>query len=288
MMIASGESAGRGRPLPSYRELKRSILQAGLLSCSEQGFNIARGPLTVLRDMLHLQLTDAAGDAEIWDTPPLLRSDWAVRGVWQDPPEAQWLSEPAGGHLLTPRPSMHLLSRLRWHPETRGEWLLRGQVFRNEVDTLPLYRQRCFTLYEYVALGTARQARKAIQQFEVGVLRLIVGGGLAGVCVRADDDGERTTRWLLKLPDTEPVSLLHELSFSPELLEAYGLGQSKVISFAVSLERLCLAYLAVFGCDAEQWPLFDEDEDEPDDELAAEPEDIPLADKFLSFDDEDE
>ena len=52
-------------------------------------------------------------------------------------------------------------------------------------------------------------------------------------------------------------------------MAAYGLGRTRAISFAVSLERLCLAYLAVHGCDPLQWPLYQnfDDADDLDGEL---------------------
>jgi hypothetical protein len=240
-------------PPPSYLELKPQLLRAGLLSCSQQGFNIARGALTHLRDRLWGRLATSISLDEVWDTPPLIRSDWVVRGVWQDPPEAQWLSASPGGQLLTPRPLMHLLSRLRWHPTAEGSWLLRGPAFRDEQDTLPLLRQRCFTLLEYVVLA-ADAPRQLETYFEILhhlLEQILLAAGRAPAAL-LQEDGALCTR--LALPDTAPVTLLRGACVTDPVLRGYGLEQQVIGSVGLSLERLCLLVLAACGPDEAHWP----------------------------------
>lgn len=241
--------------LPSYNELKRALLRVGLLSCSEQGFNIARGALAGLRDALWSRLSRLVDVDEVWDTPPLLRADWAVRGVWQAPPEAQWLSEAAAGQLLTPRPLLHLVNRLRWHPQERGSWLLRGWAFREEQDTLPLYRQRCFTQFEYVFLGTAPAAAAAAQDARDALGKLVTE-----CCSSASWPVEQLVvpagaeRTELQLAGVAPVGLYSCRSLEQAVREAYGQQACAIQTVSIGLERLCLALLAACGADPAGWP----------------------------------
>jgi hypothetical protein len=136
-------------PVKPYLELKRAMLGAGLLSCSQAGFNIAMGALPSLQDGLSSLITRLFDAAEHWVVPPLIRADWIPAGAWDNPAAEQWVHAAPVGHVLTPQPAMHLLNRLRHHPAP-GTYGLSGWCARQESDTLPLLRQVTFLMHERV------------------------------------------------------------------------------------------------------------------------------------------
>jgi hypothetical protein len=246
----------------SYQELKKSILKAGLLSCSEQGFNILRGPLAELAWALATHLGDLCEGTERWTTPLLLRRDWVIADAWHDPPPEQWCTEQPGGHLLAPRPLMHLLNRLRRHPQQSGAWLLSGPCVRNEQGTLPLYRQRAFTILEYAWLGEPHTVGHCQADVWDCVWELARGWDLPVDQVAGDDTlrasaADYAAEWSLRLllPDLDAVPLARATVLPLELCAAYGLAPQVVTTLGLGVERWCLAILARYGVEPAKWPI---------------------------------
>ncbi len=254
-----------------YLGTKHALIGAGMLSCSQVGFNIALGPLARLHSRMEQFLERLQPEAEPWLTPGLLREDWAVRDVWTNPPDAQWCREEPGGHLLTPRPLLHLLNRLRHHPVAEGAWRLRGSCVRHEYDTLPFYRQRSFSIVEYVWAGAQELVRQQATQLLMSLWKQAEAWDLPVELDAATDPLEHMEpqadypgkawpaeafplRIMLRLPDVPPLNLATAELVSPELRAAYKLGEVHYSSLGLGIERWCLALLVKFGIDPERWP----------------------------------
>ncbi|MBN2083322.1 hypothetical protein JW859_14085 [bacterium] len=274
-------------PIPEYLPIKREFMRAGLVSCSQQGFNIAFGPLTGLREGLATWMKSLEPADERWLVPALIRRDWVEYGIWNDPPAEMWCTEQPGGHLLTPRPLFHLLNRLRHHPSEGAVWLLEGQCTRNEdaEETLPLKLQRSFYMFEYIAQApegalnvwmgelfdrlwhqavawdlpvdrSAAQVQEDADRHtklsEEDAQRLALGWRLpVGSPVKAGAAGMDLR---LRLGDGEAVRLARGWLVPEELTRVYGLGQQRMAAVSCGLERWCLAILARYGANANLWP----------------------------------
>jgi hypothetical protein len=254
-----------------YIGTKHQLLGAGMLSCSQVGFNIAIGPLVRLHNRMQRMLARLQGEALPWLTPALLRSDWVERGVWQRPPEAEWCREEPGGHLLTPRPLMHLLNRLRHHPVEGGAWRLKGSCVRHEQDTLPFYRQRSFNMVEHAWIGAEEQVLrdcscvtmalwKQAESWDLPVELNAEVDPLADAEPGADfaADGWPAAAFplsiMLRLPDVPPLNLATAELIAPEVRAAYKLDNVHMASLGAGVERWCLALLVRYGIDPERWP----------------------------------
>ena len=245
-------AASKGLPvLPAYIEIKRAVIAAGLLSCSQAGFNIMLGPLAGLFEALKRHLCRLDPQASLWIVPPLLRPDWLPQGPLPPPGREQWCHEKPGGFLLTPRPLMHLLGRMRWHPEESGGWVLSGQCARQETDTLPLRRQRVFSVAEYVWLGDEEWTYARLAATAERLLRLCQDWRLP-VEMKAEDDDQSI---LLALPDTEPLKLMHATRISPAELSSYGIEERAVLTLSCGIERFMLAFLAAQGIEPRKWQV---------------------------------
>jgi hypothetical protein len=254
-----------------YLGTKYALIGAGMLSCSQVGFNIALGPLAKLHERMGRFLARSQPDAEMWLTPGLLRADWAVYGVWRNPPDDQWCHEEPGGHILTPRPLLHLLNRMRHHPVEQGAWCLQGNCVRDEQDTLPFYRQRSFTVVERAWAGAEEQVRRQATQAMMVLWKQLQAWDLpielnapADPLDRLEPEAEYPgTAWPaaafplrieLQLPDVPPLNLATAELVSPEICAAYKLGQVHYATLGAGIERWCLALLVRFGIDPERWP----------------------------------
>jgi hypothetical protein len=252
-------------PTTPYAGLKDRLLGAGVLRCSQAGFNITIGELAGLRDRIELWLADLEPGVQRWEVPVLLRPDWLPQGVWLDPADSQWCREEPGGFVLTPRLSMHMLNYLRWHAPAEGVWRLHGTCVRDETGTLPYYRQRVFSVVEYVWAARGPWAK---ERLDIAMKRLWMrvkawdlpvdwiaavepGHALAG----GDEPETQDLRGLpypqellLRLPDLAPVSLCRAELIPEQVCDAYGL-EGEVASLACGLERWCLAVLTRHGMD---------------------------------------
>lgn len=254
-----------------YIDTKRALISAEMLACSQVGFNVARGALADLQQRVAGRLMLLQPGAEQWLTPVLLRPDWLERGVWRNPPDGQWCREEPGGYVLTPRPLMHLLNRLRHHPVQRGTWRLQGSCVRHEQDTLPLYRQRGFTMVEYAWSGADDQVRDALMRvltrlwqlalhFDLPVTLASAGGADAALPADAPDAmwhipaAGLPLRLDLCLPELPPLNIATAEVIAPDVRAAYKLGALHVGSLGLGVERWCLALLARYGVDPERWP----------------------------------
>lgn len=238
--------------VPQYLPVKRAMISAGLLSCSEQGFVVAMGPLVELRAALTDWLARLEEVDERWEVPALIRADWVPRGVWREPAEDLWCSEQPGGHLLTPRPLFHLLNRLRHHPVEGGAWLLGGQCTRDERDTLPMLRQRVFTMMEYVVLAP----QKALSIWLAGLLERLWEQAVAWdlpVDLSATDDRCSGMDLRLRLTDEQPLRLARGWELPVDVSSAYGLQDQRLAIVGCGIERWCLAILARHGVEADSW-----------------------------------
>jgi|GEM_PF-2926048 len=228
------------------------MMSAGLLSCSQQGFVISMGPLVGLRAALAGWLGGLEEADDRWEVPALIREDWVPRDVWREPPEEAWCREQPGGHLLTPRPLFHLLNRLRHHPVEGGTWLLSGTCTRHEQGTLPLLRQRSFTMLEFVALAP----QKALSVWMGGLMERLWEQAVAWdlpVDLSATSDGRRGMDLRLRLEDEPPLHLARGWELRPEIAAAYRLGDQAVAVVGCGIERWCLAVLARHGVQESDW-----------------------------------
>lgn len=248
--------------IPAYLVVKHSSLRAGLFSCSQQGFNIAMGPLLKLRRAVSSRLSGLDPQAVGWEVPPLIRADWVESGIWRDPADEQWCTEQPAGHVLTPRPVLHLVNRLRHHPVDHGTWLLSGACVRNEdpQETLPLLRQRAFTMLEYVRIAGVNDE----SEWRAGILNalwdLLIDLDLPVGMVELPADGQHGsggTAILLHLPEVPPVSLARAWRLPTELLAAYQLDGRYMDVVGCGVERLCLGILSRWGLEAKLWPIVD-------------------------------
>lgn len=242
-----------------YEPLKRSLLRDNLLSCSEQGFNILMEPLIGLRRGLTAWLEGVESADAYWEVPALIRNDWVVRNVWQDPPEELWCQESPSGHLLTPRPLFHLLNRLRHHPADGGIWVLTGTCTRDENSrlTLPLKHQRSFTMVEYAALAPGGALGVWMGELMERLYAQAVAWDLP-VDLSATDGGESGMDLRLRLPQLEPLRLSRAWQVPAKVLAAYGLEGLHLAAVGSGVERWCLAVLARYGTHAAQWPRIGE------------------------------
>lgn len=239
-----------------YLPVKRRMISAGLLSCSQQGFNLAIGPLAELRCRLMDWVLALLPGAERWEVPPLIRSDWVERGVWDDPPESEWCREEPGANLLTPRPLMHLANRLRHHPVDFGQWVLNGVAVRHEDPeaTLPLLRQRAFMVQELAAVSTKPEK---LQGWGAGVMARMWEQALAWnlpVELRGAPGPPEEAALFLRLPAEQPLLLARSGSLRPEVLAAYGLTGQQFNYATFGPERWTLALMARHGVDPGGWP----------------------------------
>ena len=241
--------------IAAYEPLKRAFLRAGLLSCSEQGFNITMGPLTGLRRNLVRWLESIESADELWEVPPLIRNDWVPRGVWRDPPEALWCQEAPSGHLLTPRPLFHLLNRLRHHPRDGGVWIISGQCTRDEDarQTLPLKHQRAFTMVEFVALAPAGALGVWMGELMEKLWNQAVAWDLP-VDLSATEDGTAGMDLRLRMPEMEPLRLARGWQVPADVLAAYKIEGLRIAAIGCGIDRWCLAMLARHGVDPAAWP----------------------------------
>jgi hypothetical protein len=254
-----------------YIGTKHQLFGAGMLSCSQVGFNIAIGPLARLHRRVQRMLARLQPEAEPWLTPPLLRADWAERGVWRRPPEEQWCREEPGGHLLTPRPLLHLLNRLRHHPVEQGAWRLNGGCVRHEQDTLPFYRQRCFSMVEHAWAGREEQVLHDCsrvlmalwKQAETWDLPVELNAAVDPLADAEPDANFAAAGWpaavyplsiMLRLPEMPLLSLATAELIAPEVRAAYKLEGVHLASLGAGVERWCLALLVRYGVDPERWP----------------------------------
>lgn len=235
-----------------YLTLKRALLSAGLLSCSQVGFNITMGPLAELKRNIAEWLCSLDPEAEAWETPALIRRDWVETGVWDNPPPDQWCEVQPFGHLLTPRPLMHLFNRLRHHPVEHGRFVLHGQCFRQEEDTLPLLRQVAFEAVEHVALDASGNAGTHSREVCAKLARQAQSWGLP--VVANEHPSGLGTELALSLPETPQVNLVRLHVASPTLLSAYKMADYSVVTVGIGVERMCLAIVARFGVDPGGWP----------------------------------
>jgi len=227
------------------------MLERGLLSCSQAGFNIAMGPLTGLRRALSGLFARAFAAGEEWEVPVLLREDWIPAQAWGDPAESCWVRSAPLGHVLTPEPSMHLFNRLRHHRAT-GVFHLSGWCTRQEVDTLPLLRQVSFFVHERVQVA---EAGKAGPSGPLVFAKLVAIALELDLPVREEKlDSQTGARICLALPETPDVPLTTFRDVAPELLRAYGLDWAVADTVSCGLERWCLAIIARYGVDASNWP----------------------------------
>ncbi len=239
-------------PFLPYIKYKRAIMSAGLLSCSQVGFNIAMGPLAELKRKVAQWLCSLNPAAEAWETPSLIRRDWVETSVWDNPAENQWCYAQPSGHLLTPRPLMHLVNRLRHHPVERGEFVLHGQCFRQEEDTLPLLKQIAFEAVEHVVVSRDSEQGRAT---EMVCEKLVSQAQSWGLPVVVDEHANGVGADLtLVLPDTPEVSLVRVHTAPANLLEAYKMAGYNVVTVGIGVERMCLAIVARFGVDPGEWP----------------------------------
>jgi hypothetical protein len=242
-----------------------------MLCCSQAGFNIAIGPLVRLHNRMQRLLARLQSGAEPWLTPALLRADWAERGVWLRPPEEQWCREEPGGHLLTPRPLLHLLNRLRHHPVEQGAWRLKGGCVRHEQDTLPLYRQRSFSMVEHAWAGTEEHVLRECSRVLMALWQQAEGWDLpvelnavVDPLVGAEPSADYASAgWpaeayplsiMLRLPDMPLLSLATAELVIPEVRAAYNLDGLPLASLGAGVERWCLALLVRYGAEPERWP----------------------------------
>lgn len=236
--------------LKPYVELKREMLRAGLLSCSQVGFNIAMGPLTGLRDGLSALFARVFAAGERWETPPLIRADWIPAGAWDNPGDDQWIRTTPLGHVLTPLPAMHLLNRLRHHPQA-GTFHLSGWCFRQELDTLPLLRQVSFAVHERVQVEEGSVEPTGSQVF-AGLAAI---AGNLDLPVREESvDGPAGARIILELPDTPVVPLAAHRRVQDGVLRSYGLERFAAHRLSCGIERWCLAIVARHGAGPAGWP----------------------------------
>jgi hypothetical protein len=241
-------------PSPAYAVLKPALRRAGLFSCSEVGFNLALDPLARQQARVAAWLASAGPQVQGWAAPPLLRTDWAV-GAWHNPPPAQWCREEPGGHLLTPRPLLHLLNRLRWHPTDTGEWVLGSWCFRQEDPalTLPLLRQRAFYMVEHAWVGAlteaARWAAHELERWWELAVRLDLP-----VALSASEHARYDAAVLLELPDTPAASLAHAEVLPVAASGAYLKEGQACAAVGLGLERWLLALAARYGAHVEDWP----------------------------------
>jgi hypothetical protein len=242
-----------------YLPLKRALLRENLLSCSEQGFNILMGPLVELHRRLGAWLEGVESADEHWEVPALIRNDWVVRNVWQDPPEQLWCQESPSGHLLTPRPLFHLLNRLRHHPADGGIWVLTGNCTRDESaqSTLPLKHQRSFTMVEYAALAPGGALGVWMGELMEKLFAQAVAWDLP-VDLSATDGGESGIDLRLRLPQLEPLRLSRAWLVPDKVLKAYELKGLRIAAVGSGVERWCLAILARYGTHSDHWPLLSE------------------------------
>jgi hypothetical protein len=241
--------------IPNYISLKRAFIRANLLSCSQQGFNIAMGPLLGLRRSLVAWLESVESADELWETPPLIRNDWVPRGVWRDPPEDLWCRESPSGHLLTPRPLFHLLNRLRHHPRDGGVWIMHGQCTRDEDTqlTLPLKHQRSFTMLEFVALAPEGALGVWMGELMEKLWTQAVAWDLP-VDLSAIENGTAGMDLRLRMPEMEPLRLARAWQIPPDVLGAYSIQGGQMAAVGCGVERWCLALLARHGVDSGSWP----------------------------------
>lgn len=240
----------------AYEPLKRALLRDNLLSCSEQGFNILLGPLVGLRRSMLAWLESAESAEERWEVPTLIRNDWVPRKVWQDPPEELWCHDASSGHLLTPRPLFHLLSRLRHHPVEGGVWVLSGNCIRDESPqlTLPLKHQRSFTMVEYAALAPSGALGVWMGELMERLYAQAVAWDLP-VDLSATDGGDSGMDLRLRLPQMEPLRLTRAWQVPANVLAAYDLTGMRLAAVGSGVERWCLAVLARYGTSDAAWPL---------------------------------
>jgi len=198
-------------------------------------------------------------EAQPWEVPPLIRADWVHWKVWADPPEADWCFEQPGGNILTPRPLLHLVNRLRHHPVDEGTFLLSGSCTRNEDPdaTLPLLRQRTFRMLEFSRVDSANAdaswSREMLDRLwakltgldlPVQMVEIPGGDGTApGIVIR------------LQLKAAEQVSLARSFELPAELLKAYKLEGRRIWTIGIGPERCSLGVLARWGVGAEDWPV---------------------------------
>ncbi len=239
---------------PAYGELKPLMRRAGLFACSEVGFNLALDPLTRMYTGMMSWLASGAPGLHHQATPPLLRSDW-VAGEWHNPPSTTWCREEPGGHLLTPRPVMHLLNRQRWHPVVAGVWVLTGWCFRDEepASTLPLLRQRAFIMTEHARIGTPQEctawaASELMRWWDLGV-RLDLP-----LSHHETDTARCDGRINLELPGTGPICLVHAELLPASVSSAYLEDGLACATVGLGLERWLLALAARHGVEPEFWP----------------------------------
>jgi len=242
-------------PIPEYLPIKREFIRTGLVSCSQQGFNIAFGPLTGMRDGLAAWLRGLEPADEHWLVPSLIRRDWVEYGVWSDPPAEMWCTEQPGGHLLTPRPLFHLLNRLRHHPSDGAVWLLEGPCTRHEdpEQTLPLKLQRSFYMLEYVAQAPEGALSVWMGELIDRLWQQAVAWDLPVDC-SATEDGEAGMDLRLRLGDGEALRMARGWLVPEELIRVYGLGRQRLAAVSLGLERWCLALLARYGGHHDKWP----------------------------------
>jgi len=241
-------------PIPPYTQLKPEMRKARLFTCSEVGYNYAMGSLVSLRQQLQTWLASLEPGAEQWVVPPLLRADWVPTGVWQYPSDREWCREEPGGHMLTPLPLMYLLTRLKYHPVEQGSWLLSGWSTRNEANTLPLLRQRTFTVYEHVRLGSANETRTWAAQFIEQLWQQAVAWDLPVELLAVGEQLGCEAELTLRMPDTPAALLSRVFALPPQLKQAYQLAQEELVSVASGIERWCLAIIARHGADPASWP----------------------------------
>lgn len=250
-------------PVTPYAGLKDMLLGAGVLRCSQVGFNIAIGELASLHDRVEQWLAGVEPGVQRWQVPVLLRPDWLPQGVWRDPAEGQWCRAEPGGFVLTPRLAMHLLNYLHWHAPAEGAWRLHGTCVRDETGTLPYYRQRAFSVVEYIWAAAGAQERLAAAMrrlwIRVKAWDLPVDWTAAvepGQALPGGDEPEAQDlrglpypqALLLRLPDLAPVSLCRAELLPEQVRAAYGL-EGEVASLACGVERWCLALLVRHGLD---------------------------------------
>ena len=231
----------------------------GLFACSEVGFNLALDPLARTQKAVKDWLEEGAPSAQHYAVPPLLRSDW-VAGEWHNPPRELWCKETPGEHLLTPRPLMHLLNRMRWHPVEAGQWVLSGWCFRDEDPsrTLPLLRQRAFFLAEHAQIGTKMDCTAWARHEMARWWKQGVALDLPLVH-QSNDVSERCDEWIdLLLPGTEPVRLAHAEVLPIQVSGAYLKESVACATVGLGLERWLLALAARHGVEPDDWPKLPE------------------------------